>query len=111
MQVTVRRENGVGILDVDGYINSEGGEQVAQTCQRLLGEDVRSFLINLEKCSIVNSVGISFLIEVIETVREMEGRTVFCSVSATIAKTFRIMGLLQSAAIFETESAALEELT
>ena len=110
MQVTVRQENGVGILDVDGYINSEGGDQVAQTCQRLLGEDVRKFLINLEKCSIVNSVGISFLIEVIETVREEEGQTVFCNVSATIAKTFRIMGLLQSAAICETESAALQEL-
>ena len=111
MQVTVRQECGVGILDVDGYINSEGGEQVAQTCQRLMGEDVRKFLITLDKCSIVNSVGISFLIEVIELVREKEGQTVFCCVSPTIAKTFRIMGLLQSAAIFETESTALKELT
>ena len=111
MQVTVRQENGVGILDVDGYINSEGGEQVAQTCQRLMGEELRQFLINLDKCSIVNSVGISFLIEVIESVREKEGRTVFCCVSPTIAKTFRIMGLLQSATIFETESAALQDLS
>ena len=101
----------MGILDVDGYINSEGGDQVAQTCQRLLADEVRMFLINLEKCSIVNSVGISFLIEVIETVKEKGGQTVFCCVSATIAKTFRIMGLLQSASICETESTALQELS
>ena len=74
-------------------------------------EVISQFLINLEKCSIVNSVGISFLIEVIEAVKEKGGQTVFCSVSATIAKTFRIMGLLQSASIFDNETVALQELS
>ena len=55
MDVNIRREEDIGILAVDGYINSEGGEQVAQICAGLLEEDVVKFLINLGKCNIVNT--------------------------------------------------------
>ncbi len=110
MEVNVRQEDGIGILEVDGYINNTGGEQVAGNCEGLLAEGVPNFLINLEKCSIVNSVGISFLIEVIEKVKEQGGQVGFCCVSSTIAKTFRIMGLLQASTIYDTEQDGLQAL-
>ena len=110
IDVDIRRENEVGIIDVRGYINNVGGERVAGACGGLIEEGLHHFLVNLGDCTIVNSVGISFLIDVIEQVNDLQGQVAFCCVSPTIAKTFQIMGLLQTASIYDTEPDALEAL-
>jgi len=96
-----------GAAAVSGYINNMGGEQIAEAVDELLDEGVNRFVFDLEQCRIVNSIGISILIEVIEKVLETEGRVLFCSVSPTITKTFRIMGLLQRSDICDTRAQAL----
>lgn len=106
LEIRVRQENGITVIETKGYINNEGGEKVVSTCDALIAEGRENFILQLEQCTIVNSVGISFLIEVIEKIEHTGGRVAFCCVSSTIAKTFRIMGLLQSAAIYETEGEA-----
>lgn len=64
-------------------------------------------MLNLTDCALANSVGISFLIEVLEANKEAGGHLAFCCVSRTIAKTLQIMGLLQTATLHDTEEAAL----
>ena len=71
---------------------------------------MKHFALNLEKSRVVNSIGISILIEVIEKVKAREGKVAFCSVTATIAKTFRIMGLLKASTIHDTQEEALSAL-
>ena len=110
LEVRLRREGPVGIVETDGYINNIGAEKVAEACDSLIAEDVKHFALNLEKSRIINSIGISILIEVIEKVRELEGRVAFCCVTKTIAKTFRIMGLLKAADLYDTEEEAVEAL-
>ncbi len=110
LEVRVRREGQIGILETDGYINNIGAEKVAEACDGLIGEGFKYFILNLEKSRIINSIGISILIEVIEKVKELEGRVAFCCVTPTIAKTFRIMGLLKASTIYDTESNAIGEL-
>ena len=39
-KVQVRREGEIGVVDVEGYINSDGGEEVAAACNGLLDDDV-----------------------------------------------------------------------
>jgi anti-anti-sigma factor len=67
--------------------------------------------LNLERTRIVNSIGISILIEVLEKVMDRNGRLAFCSLTPTIDKTFRIMGLAQYAAIYPTEAEAVRALS
>jgi anti-sigma B factor antagonist len=110
LELQVRRAGEIGIVEVRGYINNTGGEQVANACETLIAEGVRRFALNLGGSSLVNSVGISFLIEIIEKVRELGGRVAFCQVSRTIAKTFQIMGLLQLASLHQTEQEAVQAL-
>lgn len=110
LELQVRRAGGVGIVEVKGYINNTGGEQVARACEALMEEGVRRLVLNLGKSSLVNSVGVSFLIETIERVKELEGQVAFCCVSHTIAKTFQIMGLLQMASLHEAEQDAVKAL-
>ena len=67
LKVTLEKPDGaVAILRTDGYINNTGGEEIARQAYTLLGEGTVRLLLDLEKTKIVNSIGISILIEVLE---------------------------------------------
>ena len=106
-RLDLEKGDGVGILAVEGYINNEGGEEITAACDQCIEEGIKDFVINLEQCKIVNSMGVSCLIEVIEKVKDLKGRVGFCNVAPTMAKTFKIMGLLQASSIYESEAEAL----
>ncbi len=111
LKVTVERpEASLGVLRTDGYINNSGGEEIARQAYALLGDGVNRLLLDLEKTKIVNSIGISILIEVLEKILEKGGRLAFCRLTPTIEKTFQIMGLAQYARIFPAPEPALDWL-
>lgn len=107
-RVTVERRGDVAVLWTDGYINNQGGEEIAREAYRQIDAGARALVMNLEKTRIVNSIGISILIEVLERVMDRKGVLAFCGLTPTIDKTFRIMGLAQYASIYPSEQAALE---
>ena len=111
LKVTVERPDaGVAILRTDGYINNTGGEEIARRAYGLLEEGSARLLLDLEKTKIVNSIGISILIEILEKVLDQGGRLAFCHLTPTIEKTFQIMGLAQYARIFPAPDPALSWL-
>ncbi len=73
----------------------------------LLGSGVNRLLLDLERTKIVNSIGISILIEILEKVLDQGGKLAFCRLTPTIEKTFQIMGLAQYARIFPAPEPAL----
>lgn len=111
LKLTVDQRDGIAVLYTEGYINNEGGEQIARTAYRLIDGDHRVLLLNLQGTKIVNSIGISILIEIIEKMIEINGRLAFCCLTPTIEKTFHIMGLAQYAGIYPDQETALRELT
>ena len=80
---------------IDGY----------ETCQKMRTDPV------LQGTKIVNSIGISILIEIIEKMIEIDGKLAFCCLTPTIEKTFHIMGLAQYAGVYADEESAVAELT
>ncbi|HUP65329.1 MAG TPA: STAS domain-containing protein [Thermoanaerobaculia bacterium] len=109
LKVTVVRREGGAILYTRGYINNVGGEEIANQAYELIDQGVTTLLLNLRETKIVNSIGISILIEIIEKMMEKEGRLGFCCLTPVIQKTFQIMGLAQYAPIFQDEEAAIRE--
>jgi anti-anti-sigma factor len=110
LKLDVDRREGVAILYTEGYINNQGGEEIARAAYKLLEDGYKSLLLNLGGTKIVNSIGISILIEIIEKMIEIDGRLAFCSLTPTIEKTFHIMGLAQYAGIYPDEAAAVSAL-
>ena len=110
LNVTVDRRDGLAVIYTEGYINNQGGEEIAKAAYKLLDEGYKILLLNLAGTKIVNSIGISILIEIIEKMIEVEGKMGFCSLTPTIEKTFHIMGLAQYAPIFKDEDSALGQL-
>lgn len=112
LKLTVEDKNdGLAVIYTNGYINNQGGEEIARVAYELIDQGKTRLLLNLAGTKIVNSIGISILIEIIEKMLEIEGKLAFCSLTPTIEKTFHIMGLAQYAGIYADEEAALAELS
>jgi anti-anti-sigma factor len=75
-----------------------------------MDDGVRTLLLNLKETKIVNSIGISILIEIIEKMMDKGGKIAFCCLTPVIHKTFQIMGLANYAAIFNDEETAMKEM-
>jgi anti-anti-sigma factor len=93
------------VIKTEGYINNTGGEKIVQEFEK--HANVTKLILNLENSKVVNSIGISHLIEVIEKLNQGNGKLVFTNLDPTIEKTFTIMGLFQFAGKADTVEAAL----
>ena len=110
-ELTLAAQDGpTAVLEVAGYINNEGGEVIARESRKLLDGGCRNLLLDLRATRIINSIGISLLLEVLERTLEVKGILAFCNLTPSIAKTFQIMGLAQYARIFPDRLTALSEL-
>src|SRR4051795_596486 len=105
-----RRGSDGAILHTKGYINNVGGEEIASRAYELMDAGCKTLLLDLRETKIVNSIGISILIEIIEKAMERNGRVAFCCLTPVIYKTFHIMGLANYAKIYDSEEAAISEL-
>lgn len=94
------------IVKTVGYINNLGGEKISDEYQKFSGE-VSNVVLDLEGTKVVNSIGISFLIEIIEKLNDKDGKLIFLNLDPSIEKTFTIMGLFQFAEKAETVEAAI----
>ena len=65
-KLDIKEEGDVVIISTDGYLNNVGGEKIAEACYEKIDGGKNKFLLNLERSSVVNSIGVSILIEIIE---------------------------------------------
>ena len=72
-ELTSRREGDVAVITAPNYINQDGGEQISNAASTLKEEGCNRLVLNLTDCSLANSVGISFLIEVLEANNVSDG--------------------------------------
>lgn len=110
LKLTVTHRDRLAVIYTEGYINNQGGEEIARVAYDLIDRGEKTILLNLAGTKIVNSIGISILIEIIEKMIEIDGRLAFCCLTPTIEKTFHIMGLAQYSKVFADEKSALAEL-
>jgi len=95
--LTSNMVNDVLVMKTEGYINNAGGEKIAEEFDKHFTNGVTKLLIDIEGSKVVNSIGISFLIEIIEKLNEKGGKLYFSNLDPSIDKTFTIMGLFQFA--------------
>src|SRR5947209_6153824 len=110
LKVAVEQRPTGAILYTKGYINNVGGEEIANRAYELMENGSRTLLLNLRETKIVNSIGISILIEIIEKMIDKGGKIAFCCLTPVIHKTFQIMGLANYAAIYNDEAEAVSTL-
>jgi len=109
--IKVREEGDITILETSGYLNNFGGDRVASICKQGISEGKRKLLINMKDTKMVNSIGVSILIEVIEDLQGVNGKIGYYNVVPIVEKTFNIMGITNYSKIYSSEEDAIEEMT
>ncbi len=95
------------LLKTFGYINNAGGERIISEFYKYPIGGLDKIVIDLENSKVINSIGISYLIEMIETITSNNCKLFFTNIDPTIEKTFKIMGIFQFAGKAESAEAVL----
>ena len=95
------------IIKTSGYLNNIGGEKIADACDVEIENGKSLFLLDLEDSKVVNSIGVSILIEIIEKLQEVNGKLGYFNLAPIVEKTFTIMGLTRYSTVFSNESEAI----
>ena len=106
--IKVREEGDITILETSGYLNNFGGDRVASICKQSISEGKRKLLINMENTKMVNSIGVSILIEIIEDLQGVNGKIAYYNVAPIVEKTFSIMGITNYSKIYTSEEDAIK---
>ncbi len=96
------------IIATTGYINNTGGEAILKEFSPHFESGIRNVIINLAQSRVVNSIGMSFLIEIIDQLNESGGKLVFTNVDPAVDKMLSIMGLFGFAGKEKTVEDALK---
>jgi anti-anti-sigma factor len=99
--------NGSLVLSTEGYINQTAGEQISESCKKYIADSGKQIVLDLKGSKIINSVGISHILEVIELINSQGGKLTFVNLDAAVEKTLTIMGIFQFAGKAESVDAAL----
>ena len=92
------------------YLNQLRGESIEIQCQEFLATGVRRIVINFEETELINSIGISILLGVIESVNRAQGALVLSNLNASNRELFEMLGLMSHVEMVDTEETALLKL-
>lgn len=110
LQIKAKVLEGAAVIYPGQYLNQLRGESIENHCKQLLSQGVRRLVINFQETEFINSIGISILIGVIETVGEAEGTLLLSNMSDSNRELFEMLGLTSQVRIEETEETALATL-
>ena len=110
LEIKTRLVEGTAIVYPGTYLNQLRGEDIEERCQELLGQGVRRIVLNFEETELINSIGISILLGVVETVNDANGSLVVTNLNPSSRDFFQVLGLLGYINVEETEERALQTL-
>jgi anti-anti-sigma factor len=98
------------VISTSGYVNNVGGEKIAQEFSRHFETGTKKVIVNLAQSKVVNSIGMSFLIDIVDKLNDVDGKMVFTNLDPAVDKMLTIMGLFQFAGKDKTVEDAIKSL-
>jgi anti-anti-sigma factor len=95
------------IIYASDYLNKLSGERIERECKRQLDLGCRALVINFRDTELVNSIGVSILMGVIDASEKSQARVVFSDVNGHTANLFEMLGLTRHVSVAKDESEAL----
>ena len=95
------------IIYASDYLNKLSGERIERECKRQLEAGCRALVINFRDTELVNSIGVSILMGVIDAAEQNQARLIFSDVNSHTAQLFEMLGLTRHVSVVKDESEAL----
>ncbi|SRR6266849_1477465 len=95
------------IIYASDYLNKLSGERIERECKRQLESGRRALVINFRNTELVNSIGVSILMGVIDAAEQSHAQLIFSDVNSHNAHLFEMLGLTRHVSLATDEDAAL----
>jgi len=100
----------IAVVRAGDYVNKHSGQRIERECLLRIECGCRALVIDFKGTELVNSIGVSILLGVIDMAEQISARIVFSNVSLHTVKLFELLGLTRLVAMAESEEAALATL-
>lgn len=105
--VEARCVGDTAIIYASDYLNKLSGERIERECKHQLEAGRHAVIINFRDTELVNSIGVSILMGVIDAAEQSQARLIFCDVNNSSASLFEMLGLTRHVQIAKDETEAL----
>jgi anti-anti-sigma regulatory factor len=105
--VRSERRGDVAVVCAADYLNKLSGERVERACRERLREGCRALVVDFRETSVVNSIGVSILLGVIDAAERAHAPLVFAGASGQAAQLFDLLGLTRHVTLASDTNAAL----
>jgi anti-anti-sigma factor len=99
------------VVYASDYLNKLTGEKIERECRRQLNCGCRALVIDFSDTKLVNSIGISILLGIIDVAEKNGAQIVFSDVNHPTVELFEMLGLTRHVVLAKDESEALMNLS
>jgi anti-anti-sigma factor len=93
------------------YLNKLTGERIERECRKRLDSGCRALVIDFSDTELVNSIGISILLGIIDIAEKCGAVVVFSDVNKETVQLFEMLGLTQHVSFARDEQEALSHIS
>ena len=101
----------LAVVYAGDYLNKLSGERIERECRRQLEQGRRALVINFKETELVNSIGVSILLGVIDAAESMGAQLIFSDLNNQTIQLFEMLGLTRHVALARDEQEALATLS
>jgi len=98
------------VIYASDYLNKLSGERIERECKRQLDSGCQTLVIDFRGTQLVNSIGVSILLGVIDVAEKNGALLIFSDVNSETAQLFEMLGLTLHVALVKDEHEALSLL-
>ena len=99
------------VVYASDYLNKLTGEKIERECRRQLADGCRALVIDFSDTQLVNSIGISILLGIIDVAEKNGAPVVFSEVNSQTIELFEMLGLTRHVVLAKNEDEALFNLS
>ncbi len=98
------------IIYPERYLNGLCAEKLEEECDVIIKKGIKKIIINFKNTELINSIGISILIGIIDKLNKVKGSLYFTNLTKAHKETIHMLGLTKFVPIHETEEMALSHV-
>ena len=99
------------VIYASDYLNKISGERIERECKRQLESGCQTLVIDFRGTELVNSIGVSILLGVIDVAEKSGALVVFSDVNNETVQLFEMLGLTRHVVLAKNEQEALSSLS
>jgi len=103
------RAGDVAVVYAGDYVNKMSGQRLERECRLRLEAGARAVVINFRDTELVNSIGVSILLGIVDIAEARGAQLVFTNLNRHNLKLFELLGLTRCVSLADSEESALAE--